>query len=77
MHPLFKVQNFEGSLTENSSFLSLRASVLKKVSQKGFVFELQRVISERSLIHKVIFAGSLADKLRLQLNHTSVDNQIT
>ena len=38
----------------NASFLSFKASILKEVSQKSFVFELQ----------SFIFEGSLAEKLR-------------
>ena len=62
----------------NASFLSFKASFLKEVSQKCFVFELQSFNFERSLAQKkevsqksfvferqsFIFEGSLAEKLR-------------
>ena len=70
----------------NALFLIFKASFLKEVLQKSFVFEL----------HSFNFEGSLAEKLRFwasqlqfwrksrrkpsldkKLNHTSVDNQLT
>ena len=104
-----------------ASFLSFKASILKEVSQKCFVFDLQSFIFEGSLAEKLrfgasklqfwrksrrnawfwsfkvsIFEGSLAERLRFcfkasilkevsqksfvwqnNLNHTSVDNQLT
>ena len=63
-----------------ASFLIFKASFLKEVSQKSFVFDLQRFVFEGSLAEKLRLTKSFESRISWQPNHLnlkSFDIQIT
>ena len=63
----------------NASFLSFKASFLKEISQKSFVFELQSFNFEGNLAEKLRLTKSFESHISWQPNHLNIksfDNQL-